>query len=55
MTWYVVYKGWVPGVYDMWVDYQKQVHKFSGNYYEGYAAREETVAKWRNDTSQTYP
>jgi viroplasmin and RNaseH domain-containing protein len=48
MTWYVVYTGWVLGVYDMWVDCQKQVHKFSGNYYKGYAAREETVAKWRN-------
>jgi viroplasmin and RNaseH domain-containing protein len=45
---YVVYKGWVPGLYDEWVDYQKQVHKFSGNCYKGYATREEAAAKWRN-------
>jgi viroplasmin and RNaseH domain-containing protein len=46
--WYVVYKGWVPGVYDEWEDCQKQVNKFSGNSYKGYATREEAVAKWRN-------
>ena len=46
--WYVVYKGWVPGVYDEWEDCKKQVNKFSGNNYKGYATREEAVAKWRN-------
>ena len=35
--WYVVYKGWVPGVYDEWEDCQKQVNMFSGNSYRGYA------------------
>jgi hypothetical protein len=24
------------------------VHKFSGNFYKGYATREEAVTKWRN-------
>jgi hypothetical protein len=37
---YVVYKGWVPGVYDKWEDCQKQVNKFSGNSYKGYPTRE---------------
>ena len=46
--WYMVYKGWVPGVYDEWEDCQKQVNNFSGNNYKGYATREEAVAKWRN-------
>jgi viroplasmin and RNaseH domain-containing protein len=40
----MVYKGWVPGVYDEWVDCQKQVHKLSVNCYKGYATREEAVA-----------
>jgi hypothetical protein len=46
--WYNVYKGCVPRVYDELVDYQKQLHKFNGNCYTGYVAREEAVAKWRN-------
>jgi viroplasmin and RNaseH domain-containing protein len=44
----VVCRGWVPGVYHEWEDCQKQVHKFSGNNYKGYATREEAVATWRN-------
>ena len=47
MTWYVVYKGRVPGVYDDWKDCRRQVHRFSRNSYKGYATREEAVAKWR--------
>ena len=46
--WYVVYKGWVPGVYDEWEDFQKQVNKFSGNSNKGYATQEEAVAKCGN-------
>jgi ribonuclease HI len=48
MTWYMVCRGWVPGVYHEWEDCQKQVHKFSGNSYKEYTTREEAVAKWRN-------
>ena len=46
--WYVVYMGRVPGVYEEWEDCHKQVNKFSGNIYKGYATREEAIAKWRN-------
>ena len=45
---YVVFDGRVPGVYDNWKDCQRQVNKFSGNNYKGYATREEAVAKWRD-------
>jgi viroplasmin and RNaseH domain-containing protein len=44
---YVVYKGWVSGVYDNWEDCQKQVNKFSGNSYKGYLTRELAEARWR--------
>jgi viroplasmin and RNaseH domain-containing protein len=44
---YVVYKGWVPRVYDEWEDCQKQVNKFSGNSYKGYLTRELAEARWR--------
>jgi viroplasmin and RNaseH domain-containing protein len=36
MTWYVVYKGKVPRVYDDWEECRRQVHRFSGNSYKGY-------------------
>ncbi|KAK1616953.1 hypothetical protein QYE76_022470 [Lolium multiflorum] len=48
MTYYVVFEGRVPGVYEEWEDCKKQVHKFSGNCYKGYPTRHEAVAKWRN-------
>lgn len=51
MTWYVVFEGRVPGVYEKWEDCQKQVNKFSGNCYKGYATRQEAVAMWRNHQS----
>ncbi|KAK1664727.1 hypothetical protein QYE76_052886 [Lolium multiflorum] len=35
MTWYVVYKGKVPGVYNDWEECRRQVHRFSGNSYKG--------------------
>jgi viroplasmin and RNaseH domain-containing protein len=44
---YLVYKGWVPGVYDEWEDCQKQVNKFSGNCYKGYPTRELAEARRR--------
>jgi viroplasmin and RNaseH domain-containing protein len=36
MTWYVVYEGKVPGVYDNWEECRRQVQHFSGNSYKGY-------------------
>lgn len=48
MTYYVVFEGRVPGVYEEWEDRKKPVHKFSGNCYKGYPTRHEAVAKWRN-------
>lgn len=51
MTWYVVFEGRVPGVYEEWEDCKKQVHKFSGNCYKGYPTRQEAVAKWRKHRS----
>ena len=48
MTYYVVFEGRVPGVYDEWKDCKAQVHKFSGNCYQGYETRHEAVAKWRD-------
>ena len=52
MPYYVVFEGRVPGVYDEWEDCKKQVHKFSGNCYKGYATRQEAEAKWRNHQSK---
>ena len=46
MTWYVVYKGRVPGVYDDWEDCRRQVHRFSGNSYKGYNTRAEAEARY---------
>ena len=43
---YVVYKGKVPGVYDDWEDYRRQVHHFSGNSYKGYITRAEAESRY---------
>ncbi|KAK1661259.1 hypothetical protein QYE76_049418 [Lolium multiflorum] len=40
MTWYVVYKGKVPGVYNDWEECRRQVHRFSGNSYKGNPSKE---------------
>jgi viroplasmin and RNaseH domain-containing protein len=40
VKWFVVYSGWVLGVYEEWEDYQAQVTNFSGNCYKGYKTRE---------------
>ncbi|KAK1556114.1 hypothetical protein QYE76_048220, partial [Lolium multiflorum] len=45
-TTYVVYKGRVPGVYDDWEDYRRQVHRFSGNSYKGYPTRVEAEGRY---------
>lgn len=52
MTYYVVFEGRVPGIYEEWEDCKKQVHKFSDNCYKRYATREEAEAKWRNYRSR---
>jgi viroplasmin and RNaseH domain-containing protein len=41
MTWYVVYKGKVAGVYNDWEECRRQVHRFTGNSYKGYNTRAE--------------
>ena len=46
MLTYVVYKGKVPGVYDDWEECRRQVHRFSGNSYKGYATRAEAEARY---------
>ena len=46
ITWYVVYKGKVPGVYDEREDCRRQVHGFSGNNYKGYNSREVVEARY---------
>ena len=43
---YVVYKGKVPGVYDDWEEWRKQVYRFSGNSYKGYTTRAEAEARY---------
>ncbi|KAK1619205.1 hypothetical protein QYE76_024722 [Lolium multiflorum] len=47
MTYYVVFEGRVPEVYEEWEDCKKHVHKFNGNCYKGYPTRHEAIAKWR--------
>ena len=47
MTWYVVYKGRVPGVYEHWEDALRQVNGFKCNSYKGYATRSDAEAHWR--------
>ena len=46
MTWYVVYRGHVPGVYDDWEACRRQVHRFSGNSYKGYNTMAEAQARY---------
>jgi ribonuclease HI len=48
MRWYVVFEGRVPGVYDKWEDYFKQVNKFKSNNYKGFKPREEAEARYDN-------
>ena len=43
---YVVYKGKVPGVYDIWEECRRQVHRFSGNIYKVYTTRAEAEARY---------
>lgn len=45
-SYYVVFKGRVPGVYDDWEDCRRQVHGFSGNSYKGYNTMAEAEARY---------
>ena len=46
MTWYVVYSGRVPGVYQHWEECKRQVHRFSGNCYIGFTTQAEAEARY---------
>jgi ribonuclease HI len=48
MTWYVMYKGKVPGVYDNWQECGRHVHRFSGNNYRGYNTLAEVETRYAN-------
>ena len=48
MTWYVVYKGKVPGVYDDWEECRRQVHHFCGSSYKGYNTLVEVETRYAN-------
>ena len=41
-----MYKGKVPVVYDDWEECRRQVHRFSGNSYNGYTTRAEAEARY---------
>ena len=47
MTWYVIFKGRVPGVYEHWDDAHRQVNRFKGNLYKGYPTRSIAEGHWR--------
>ena len=49
---YVVFHGRVPGVYHDWESCWRQVHRFSGNNYKGYATLEEAEAQYANFRSR---
>jgi ribonuclease HI len=48
MTWYVVYKGKVPGVYNDWEECRRQVHRFSGNSNKGYNTLAQVETRYAN-------
>jgi viroplasmin and RNaseH domain-containing protein len=48
MTWYVVYKDKVPGVYDDWEECRRQVHRLNGNSYKGNNTLEEAETRYAN-------
>ena len=47
MTWYVVFRGWKPGVYSDWQSCNEHFCGFSNNCYRGYATRDEALASYR--------
>ena len=45
-TYYVVFVGHRHGVYDSWVECQKNVLIYKGSVYKAYTSREEVVRAW---------
>ena len=43
---YVVFNGWVPSIYDSWLDASKQVHKFPNANHKSYKDRREAKAAY---------
>lgn len=50
MKYYVVFKGFNPGVYDNWDEVKEQTHGFPGAAYKGYATSEEAAEAYRKYT-----
>jgi viroplasmin and RNaseH domain-containing protein len=46
MTWYVVYRGKKPGVYETWASCSEQVNGYKKNSYKSFPCKEETVASY---------
>jgi hypothetical protein len=46
MTWYVVYRGKQPGVYDSWARCNEQVAGHKKNSYKSFPSKEEVVASY---------
>jgi hypothetical protein len=46
MTWYVVYHGKKPGVYETWVSCSEQVNAYKKNSYKSFHCKEEVVASY---------
>ena len=44
MTWYVVHRGWTPGVYSNWHDADAEVDQFKGACHKSYKSKQEAYA-----------
>lgn len=52
MKYYVVFKGYTPGVYDNWEETKLQTEGFSGALYKSYPTPEEATEAYRSYTGQ---
>lgn len=50
MKYYVVFRGFNPGVYDNWEEVKEQTNGFQGALFKGYASSEEAAEAYRNFT-----
>ena len=50
MKYYVVFRGFNPGVYDDWDDVKEQTNGFPGAVFKGYSSSEEATEAYRNFT-----
>ena len=48
MKYYVVFRGFNPGVYDKWEETKEQTNGFSGALYKSYSSSEEAADAFRN-------